>query len=142
MVEGKQRDKEEMEVYGNFSDLSTFIKEFRKRGLASGEVSRANQHLSKMIDAFESMKHIFQYRTPKTLRTYSKIFIFLVPIVYGPYFVHIAGDLAIAVTLIMPVLLSIVLVSLDNIQEQLENPFDQVGEDDVKINAEKYITNL
>ena len=35
-------------------------------------------------------------------------------------------------------MLSIVLVSLDNIQDHLENPFDQVGEDDVQINAEKF----
>jgi hypothetical protein len=31
---------------------------------------------------------------------------------------------------------------LDNIQDHLENPFDQVGADDVKINAEKFIENL
>jgi hypothetical protein len=33
-------------------------------------------------------------------------------------------------------------VSLDNIQAQLENPFDQVGEDDVLINAEKFVASL
>jgi hypothetical protein len=31
---------------------------------------------------------------------------------------------------------------LDNIQEHLENPFDQVGEDDIRINPEKFITTL
>jgi hypothetical protein len=42
----------------------------------------------------------------------------------------------------MPILFSIILVSLDNIQEHLENPFDQVGEDDVRINPEKFIRRL
>ena len=37
---------------------------------------------------------------------------------------------------------TILLVSLDNIQEHLENPFDQVGQDDVMINAEKFIDRL
>ena len=41
-----------------------------------------------------------------------------------------------------PMLLSAVLVSLDNIQEHLENPFDQIGEDDVIINAEKFVDLL
>ena len=42
----------------------------------------------------------------------------------------------------MPVLFALVLVSLDKIQEHLENPFDQVGQDDVMINAEKFIDRL
>jgi hypothetical protein len=42
----------------------------------------------------------------------------------------------------MPVLLTAVLVSLDNIQDQLENPFDQDGEDDIAINAEKFVERL
>ena len=33
-------------------------------------------------------------------------------------------------------------VSLDNIQEHLENPFDQIGEDDIVINAEKFVKRL
>jgi hypothetical protein len=95
-----------------------------------------------MIDAFENMKHIFQYRTPRTLRTYSKIFIWLIPIIYGPYFVNIAGSYNVVILLVMPVLLSVVLTSLDNIQEQLENPFDEIGEDDVRINPEKFVERL
>ena len=37
---------------------------------------------------------------------------------------------------------SLLLVSLDQIQTYLENPFDQVGEDDVVINAEKFLNSL
>ena len=42
----------------------------------------------------------------------------------------------------MPILFSVILVSLDNIQNHLENPFDQLGEDDVVINAEKLVASL
>ena len=42
----------------------------------------------------------------------------------------------------LPVLFTVILVSLDNIQEHLENPFDQVGEDDVVINAEKFVARF
>ena len=132
----------EKNIYEVFTKISLFIKQYRERGLASGEVSRSNQYLSKMMDAFESIKHIYQYRTPITLRSYSKIFVVLVPIVYGPYFAHISEDITMWLAMIMPVLFSIVLVSLDNIQDHLENPFDLVGEDDVKINAEKFVENL
>jgi hypothetical protein len=37
---------------------------------------------------------------------------------------------------------AVILVSLDNIQNHLENPFDQLGEDDVVINAEKFVSRL
>jgi hypothetical protein len=33
-------------------------------------------------------------------------------------------------------------MSLDNVQEHLENPFDQIGEDDIAINAEKFVERL
>ena len=42
----------------------------------------------------------------------------------------------------MPILFTTILVSLDNIQEHLENPFDQIGKDDITINAEKFVEQL
>ena len=42
----------------------------------------------------------------------------------------------------VPIMFSVILVALDNIQSHLENPFDQQGEDDVEINVEKFIRNL
>lgn len=134
----KVHDEKENSVYRKFSSLSILINSFRDKDLPSGEVSRLNQYLSKMMDSFENMKHIYQYRTPVTLRAYSKVFIFIVPIVYGPHFVNIAGHLLLPFQMILPTLIAVVMVSLDNIQSHLENPFDQVGEDDIKINAEKF----
>ena len=122
--------------------MSIFIKKLRAQGLASGEVSRCNQFLSKMIIAFEDVKHIYQYRTPRTLRAYSKVFIYLMPILYGPYFAIHSQEYAPQLAYVMPVLFSTILASLDNIQNHLENPFDQVGEDDVHIRAEKFAARL
>ena len=133
---------DEKEVLRVFSNLSLIIKELRVKGLAPGEMSRANQYLEKMLISYEKIKHIYQYRTPKTLRAYSKLFIFLLPPLYGPYFAHISIDMRAEFAYLMPALFSVVLVSLDNIQDDLENPFDQVGEDDIMINAEKFGESL
>lgn len=132
----------EIGIYESFDELSMFIKKLRGLGLPSGEASRANQFLSKMMVSFEKIKHIYQYRTPRTLRTYSQIFIILLPIIYGPYFAEAAKEYSVYLIYAMPILFSVVLVSLDNIQMHLENPFDQVGEDDVEFNVEKFIANL
>jgi predicted membrane chloride channel (bestrophin family) len=137
-------DMEEAEraVYARLSGLSRAINGLRAHGLAAGEVSRCNQFLSKMMISFETLKHIYQYRTPVTLRAYSDIFILLLPILYGPWFARIAVDLSGGLEFIMPVLMSLILVGLDNIQDHLENPFDQIGEDDIVFNAEKFVERL
>ena len=133
----------EEKVYRQFSRLSRFVKEdLRQKGLPSGECSRCNQFVSKMLIAFEDIKHIYQYRTPRTLRAFSSFFVSVLPVLYGPYFAAKAEGYASGLAYVMPILFTVVLVSLDNIQEHLENPFDQIGEDDIVINAEKFIARL
>ena len=136
-------EENEKAVYKNFSDFSLYIKhELREEGLPGGECSRTNQYLQKMMISFESIKHIYQYRTPRTLRSFSNLFIKILPIIYGPYFAYKAEGMPWVLEYVIPVLLTMILVSLDNIQEHLENPFDQVGEDDITINVEKFVQNL
>lgn len=127
----------EKEMYGLFSKLSNMTMELRALGVQSGEISRVSQYLSKIIIAFDNMKIIHNYRTPVTLRTYSKVFIYIFPIIYGPYFASTFHDYSADLEYVMPVLYSFILVSLDNIQDHLENPFDEVGEDDISIDADE-----
>ncbi len=129
--------KSEKEMYGLFSKLSNMTMEMRALGVQSGEISRVSQYLSKIIIAFDNMKIIHNYRTPVTLRTYSKVFIYIFPIIYGPYFASTFHDYSADLEYVMPVLYSFILVSLDNIQDHLENPFDEVGEDDISIDADE-----
>jgi hypothetical protein len=127
----------EVKMYLLFSKLSELIMEFRKYGVQSGEISRLSQYLSKIIIAFDNMKIIHNYRTPITLRMYSKVFIYIFPIIYGPYFASMVKNFSPSLEYVMPVLYSFILVSLDNIQDHLENPFDDVGEDDINIDADQ-----
>jgi len=144
LFKGKPKDMAENEeaVYAAFSELSEFIKRMRGEGLPGGECSRCNQYLSKMIISFEHAKHVYQYRTPRTLRAFSDFFIVTLPIIYGPYFAHEAGEYHPWLAFIMPLLFALILVGLDNIQTHLEDPFDQIGPDDVTINAEKFVELL
>src|SRR5204863_3040852 len=111
--------------------------EMRNHGVQSGEISRISQYVSKLIIAFDNMKVVHNYSTPVTLRAYSKVFIYIFPIIYGPYFASTFHDFSAQLEYVMPVLYSFILVSLDNIQDHLENPFDSVGEDDIIIDVEE-----
>lgn len=134
--------REEADIYIEFSNISNTIEELRDRGLSGSEVSRVNQYLNKYMLAFETLKHIYQYRTPRTLRLYSKFFIYAVMILLGPYFALLADEQHLWIDYIQPVLFSMVFTGLDNIQEHLENPFDQIGEDDIKFRGKKFKESL
>ena len=133
----------EKRVYDDFSELSLFVRnELRQNGLASGECSRTNQYVSKMMISFETIKHIYEYRTPISLRAFSDFFLMILPVLYGPYFAHLGSDYLFGLIYVPPVLFSLVLVTLDNIQDHLENPFDQVGEDDIVMDVDAYVSRL
>ncbi len=133
----------EKPVHDCFSELSLFIKDdLRGNGMAGGEISRCNQYLSKMFVSFERIKHIYQYRTPKTLRTFSDVFITILPPLYGPYFANLGKDFSFGLAYITPILFSLVLVSLDSIQSHLENPFDRIGEDDISFSVDRFVERL
>lgn len=128
----------EKTIYQNISKLSVIAQKFRDNGLQVGEVSRVSQYISKIMVAMENLKVILHYRTPVTLRAYSKVFIYSFPIIYGPYFVFVSEHYSDGLRYMMPIIFSFILVSLDNIQGHLENPFDQIGEDDIKFDVEEF----
>ena len=131
-------EKHQLGVYKKISDLSLLMKKFRELELPSGEISRVSQYISKITVDVENLASILRYRTPVTLRAYSKVFIFSFPILYGPYFASVSGHYSPNLEYMMPVLFSFILVSLDNIQSHLENPFDQVGEDDIVFDVDEF----
>jgi predicted membrane chloride channel (bestrophin family) len=124
------------------TQLSTTVQKLREYDLPSGEMSRVNQYLSKLWVSIDNLKSIYFYPTPITLRAYSRVFIYSFPVLYAPYFVYAAQSYSVGLEYMMPVLFSFILVSLDNIQAHLESPFDQIGEDDIKFNVEKFVRLL
>lgn len=142
MSPARTGDEHERRVYHSFARLSDFVTRMRECQLSPTECSRLNQYLSRMITAFENAKNIYDYRTPRSLRAFSDFFILLLPILYGPYFAYEAEQFRVGLFFIMPVLFTLILVGLANIQDDLENPFDQIGVDDVAIDPERFIASL
>lgn len=132
----------ENELFEKVARLSTLCQDFRKYGLQVGEMSRVSQYISKISGSIESMKVVLHYRTPVTLRAYSTVFMYSFPLLYAPYFAYTSQEYHYGLEYMMPVLYSFVLISLDNIQNHLENPFDQIGEDDIKFDVELFAQRL
>ena len=56
----------------------------------------------------------------------------------APNFAYQPNQFSLALFFVMPVLFALILVGLANIQDELENPFDQIGVDDVAIDPERF----
>jgi hypothetical protein len=134
---GDQSRVHEHEVYVIVKQLSQSSRKLRDEGLSGRFVSRMSEHLTRFVVSFEDMKMIFYYRTPIGLRAYGKIFLMAFPILYAPSFAYLAEsyspDLPAIFDYMIPTIYAVILVSLDNIQSQLENPYDQIGEDDITV---------
>jgi hypothetical protein len=137
-----EKSRYEARIYAAFDRLSLFVRDMRARNLSPTECSRLNQYVAHMMNSFENIKHIYEYRTPRTLRAFSDFFILLLSILYGPYFAHQAVQFNPDLFYVMPILFALILVGLSNIQDHLENPFDQIGQDDVAIDPDQFMKTL
>ena len=106
--------KKKKKVYGYFSDISNKNEELRYVGISPTEIQTLNIYLNNIISSFENLSSISDYRTPKGLRAYSKIFLNIFPILFAPYFAKLNVELNFLGYLVA-ILFSSVLVMLSSI---------------------------
>jgi predicted membrane chloride channel (bestrophin family) len=120
--------------------LSVSHERLRDAGVSPTEVSRVSQYLRDIMTNFESMRNFSLYRTPVALRAYSRLFVTALPVLFAPYFAFVGYPEYEWVGFVMAALYSAVLVGLDNIQDELENPYDGIGPDDLHLDiADDYV---
>lgn len=85
----------------------------------------------------ENTASIKTHRTPATIRAYCLIFIYIYPIIYVPSILYKKNESSPMkdswILYALSIVSTFILISLFNVQEQLENPFDQDGIDDIKL---------
>lgn len=94
-----------------------------------------------MKDLHESIENVIAihtHRTPISLKAYCEIFIYIFPFIYAPTIIFSIGENSLQwVTYLIVLLTQFILISLYNIQNQLEYPFDDIGLDDIKLDSFK-----
>lgn len=94
-----------------------------------------------MKDLHESIENVFAihtHRTPISLKAYCEVFIYVFPCIYAPTIIYSIGvNNSHWVTYSVVLLTEFILISLYNIQNQLEYPFDNVGLDDIDLDSFK-----
>ncbi|MBX2963594.1 MAG: hypothetical protein KF687_13870 [Cyclobacteriaceae bacterium] len=93
-----------------------------------------------MKDVHQGLENVIavkHHRTPISVRAYCLIFIYIYPVIYTPALYNRLKD-GIAdgngwILYALSMFSTFILISLYNVQEQLENPFDQHGMDDIRL---------
>jgi predicted membrane chloride channel (bestrophin family) len=90
-------------------------------------------------EGVENLEAIHIHRTPISLKAYCKIFIYIFPLIYAPTIINKIGfDNPEWITYFVVIVSEFILISLYNIQDQMEYPFDNDGLDDIKLDNFKF----
>ncbi len=114
----------------DFHSHITELEEFIPRRIKD----RVIRYMNDMQEGFENVFAINIHRTPRALKAYCLIFIYIFPLIYAPTIIYNIGSTHsdIAVYFIV-VVTEFILIALYNIQDHMEYPFDDIGVDDIKL---------
>ena len=120
------------------NDLIAFIRENRSQ-LSNSAALKIIRFLQDVHESMESTIGLKLHGTPVSLRAYCLVFVFIFPVVFTPTIVYHLVDKPAWITYTLSLLHGFILVSLYNVQDDMENPFDQIGLDDVKLDEYRFI---
>ena len=161
-VNGVQKEDYD-KLYNELLAAQSLLVEYIKSPNENGKFDLLRKKRKTILILIDSYKHLFNERekdslirvknelflsaeklrgtkiheTPISLRKYCLIFIYLSPLLYDSQLVlsqpALGFNIETVISLLFSLLVSFVLMALYNVQEYIENPFDQNGLDDLKI---------
>lgn len=117
----------------NLRKISEFLMSHREE-IGSGEAFKILRFMKDVHNSVEGTIAIYTHHTPVSLRAYCQVFIYIFPFIYSPALLHRLDDGSPDwVVYSLSCVTGFILVSLFNVQDQMENPFDDRGLDDIKV---------
>jgi hypothetical protein len=100
---------------------------------------RIIRFLNDLHESIENLHAIHVHRTIVSLKAYCEYSIYVFPLIYVPVIIyHVGMDTSKWVAFFTVIFTEFILISLFNIQDQMEYPFDKVGMDDIKLETFKF----
>jgi len=117
----------------NIEELYSFL--LSKRDIiGGGTLQKVSRFLKDTYDSADNLVGIHTHRTPISLKAYCLIFVYIFPLIYTPTIINKIGiENPPYLTYFIVVLSQFILISLYNIQDQMEYPFDKEGIDDIDL---------
>ena len=106
-----------------------------KNGMISKRLKdKIFRYMNDLHEAIDNLNAIHVHRTPVSLKAYCMVFIYIFPVIYTPTIIYNIGENYNPLAVYFVVILTeFILISLYNIQDHLEYPFDDKGLDDIKL---------
>ncbi len=106
----------------------------KKKLIPNRSQDKIYRFLNDIHEGIENLNAIHVHRTPISLKAYCKYFIYVFPLIYTPSTIFNIGIESPAwVTASIVIFSEFMLISLYNIQDQMEYPFDNIGLDDINL---------
>ncbi len=129
----KSNEKDASSIDRCMHDLYEYVNSKEDR-IPSKSRERLFRIMKDLHETIENVHAINTHRTPISLKAYCLIFIYIFPLIYAPTIIHRVGpDKGSWITYFIVLVSQFILISLYNIQNQLEYPFDDEGMDDIKL---------
>lgn len=114
------------------NEVFEFVNENRD-AISNGVSMKIIRFLKDVDESIENTVGLKMHGTPISLRAYCLVFIYVFPIVFIPTLVNDLAASSLLVVYYLAMIHGFILISLYNVQNAMEDPFDQVGLDDIKL---------
>jgi len=101
--------------------------------ISNGTVMKIIRFLKDVDESIENTVGLKLHGTPISLRAYCLVFIYVFPFVFIPTLLNDLSTSSPFVVYALATIHGFILISLYNVQDAMEDPFDQVGLDDIKL---------
>ncbi len=119
-------------VRQRLTDIFALMQE-NKAQISNGVAMKIIRFLQDLEESMENTIGIKTHGSPISLRAYCLVFIYLFPVIFIPTLVYDMQEGEAWVVYALAVIHGFILISLYNVQDDMENPFDQVGLDDIQL---------
>ena len=120
------------EVRSKLDEVFVFLNKNRD-SISNGVALKIIRFLKDIHASIENTVGLKMHGTPISLRAYCLAFIYMFPFVFIPTLVHDLNESSQWIVYTLGIIHGFILISLYNVQDAMENPFDQVGLDDIKL---------
>ena len=133
-------------IYEDLSDVNQLNEKVRSSELPANSplIARIIHLLNMMCLSFERLRVIREYRSPRSIRSFTKVLIFALPLLLSPYYVYL-GSKSIIINGVnvntewspyyIAIMVAFVFGALQGVQDKLDDPFDGMSEDDINLDS-------
>ena len=127
-------------VRNKLDEIYAFLRD-NSDAISNGTGLKIIRFLKDVHESIENTVGLKMHGTPVSLRAYCLVFIYVFPVLFIPTLVNDLGDTRPYTIYALSLVHGFILISLYNVQSALEDPFDQVGLDDIKLEEFHFAKN-